>query len=177
MMRLFLLVTFISGMFFSACAPSGKVVKKEAEEPAAAAPKAYDESFDPLSLKDDDIKITEKETAPPATSAKEEKTDTRKETLSEGLQETDGFRVQLLATRNLETATIEQERAENQFKRMGHKIYLIFETPFYKLRVGDLLTRKQAEELREKAKQYGYDQAFIVRSKVQVTREQLENNF
>ena len=175
MMRMLILSALTAAVFFTACAPSQKAVKKEAE-PAAATPKAYDESFDPLSLKDDDIKIEQKETTESKPEAKQ-KNKTEQEIPAAGLQEVEGFRVQLLATRNLETATIEQERAENQFKSKGYNVYLTFETPFYKLRIGDLLNRKQAEELRDLAKSYGYDQAFIVRSKVQVTREQLENNF
>ncbi len=168
----------LTAILLASCASMKKAAAPQPVKEKAAAG-AFDESFDPLSLKDDDIVISGKNEQPapkqeyssgvPMSSTSKVSTDE--------MQETDGFRVQLFATRSIETATVGQQKAEQLFGAQHQKIYLIFETPFYKLRVGDLLSRKAAEQLRDTAKTYGYDQAFIVRSKVQVTKEQMDNNY
>lgn len=173
-----ILISALSVILLASCASMKKTTAPAAAKEQAKSG-AFDESFDPLTLKDDDIVISgkkeqpapEQKTASPTTASKSSKI-----TAGE-LQETDGFRVQLFATRSIETATVGQQKAEQLFGARHQKVYLIFETPFYKLRIGDLLSRKEAEQLRDEAKTYGYDQAFIVRSKVQVTKDQIENNY
>ncbi len=147
-----------------ACGGQQKVVQKPVKEESAS---PYDESFDPLSLHDDDITIQPGEHK--TNSSSEKKVKKAKQTESETvLKETDGFRVQILATRSIETATMVKQQAEEQFKPYDYKVYWQFEAPFYKIRVGDVLKRTDAENIRDLAKQLGYDQAFPVRSKVKV---------
>lgn len=155
-MRYILLLPFI---FFIACAGPKETAKVEKPLEKKA---AYDESFDPLSLDDDDINIEPKSTvetginAPASTNENEEIP----------FQEINGYRIQILATDNIETASLVEQEATDRFARDGHKVYLIFEAPLYKIRVGDCKERLAAEELRDSAKQYGYQGAFIVKSKV-----------
>jgi len=134
----------------------------------------YDESFDPLSLNDDDIVINKEEEINLNESNKSD-TNLNKETLI-NRKEVDGYRVQILATKNIETATLIQQKAKDQFAVMNYNTYLIFETPLYRVRVGDALNRKQAETIRDVAKDYGYDEAFIVRSKVLVDDSSKDDN-
>ena len=147
-----------------ACSGQQKVVQKPISEESAS---PYDESFDPLSLHDDDITIQPGENKTAATRKVEVKESNQagSETV---LKETDGFRVQILATRSIETATMVKQQAEKQFRPYDHKVYWQFEAPFYKIRVGDVVKRTDAENIRDLAKQLGYDQAFPVRSKVKV---------
>ena len=158
------IVLFLAG-FLMACAGS----KELAEKPEAETEKIdYNESFDPLTLNDDDIvivadaKISEKNIIP-------ENKDNSQEIIPG--KEVNGFRVQLIATKNIETASLVKLESTERFSRDGQNIYEIFEAPLYKIRVGDCLTRDDAEALRDLAQKYGYREAFIVKSKVYKTIE------
>ena len=123
----------------------------------------YDESFDPLTLNDDDIIIDpgKKTTESP------QKTEQINQTASDNKRkEVNGFRVQILATSNIETASLTEQEATDRFEKGGHQTYLLFEAPLYKVRIGDCLQRNEAEELRELALSYGYSGAFIVKTRV-----------
>lgn len=169
-MRYFILSASIL-IFLYSCGPTQKIVKKEVTEKTPSS--KYDESFDPLSLDDDDIVL---ESANTVKNKQEEKssvvhdTDPQQDIYIE--QEVDGWRVQIFVSNNFEGATVKQEQAKIQFEPLGHTVYLIFETPYYKIRVGDTSDHIAAEELRDTAKSMGYDQAFLVRSKVIVKKSE-----
>jgi hypothetical protein len=124
----------------------------------------YDESFDPLNLTDDDIIIAGNDN----TQSVENSGNNPDAALNIEQREINGFRVQILATKNIETASLFEQEASERFTHLDHKTYLIFEAPLYKIRVGDCKDRTQAEELRDLAMQYGYRESFIVKSKIQI---------
>lgn len=156
MKYLFLLIAIV----YMGCAGTREPVK---EEPVKETKPQYDESFDPLSLNDDDIIIAD---ATVATSNVDNPTVIVTEKSIP--REMNGFRVQILATKNIETASLFEQEATERFESLEHKTYLIFEAPLYKIRVGDCKERAEAENLRDTAKQYGYREAFIVKCKIQV---------
>lgn len=150
-------------IFVLSCATSQKEVRVSPE--SAEKHSVYDESFDPLSLKDDDIVIKAASQGEENNTAESVKKTEKKE--GAPIQtEVDGYRVQLLATRSIESATLIKQKAEEQFSPYNYKVYWSFEAPFYKIRIGDVLKRTEAESIRDLAKSMGYDQAFPVRSKV-----------
>jgi hypothetical protein len=51
---------------------------------------------------------------------------------------------------------------------MKYRVYLIFDAPLYKVRVGDVIKKTDAEEIKDIAKDYGYREAFTVPSKVNI---------
>jgi hypothetical protein len=155
----YLLLAFF--IFVFGCSSSKEVIKDDI--PAKDVYK-YDESFDPLSLNDDDILIDGNDDGPVVDNS-QTVPDTEEDIK---LKEITGFRVQIFATKDIETASLFELEASERFSHLDHKIYLIFETPLYKIRVGDCKDRSQAEELRDLATQYGYRESFIVKSKVQV---------
>ena len=133
----------------------------------------YDESFDPLTLEDDDITIQkrndllQKETQHLKNNSKI----TSETTIPDSLKtykEADGYRVQIFAGRDIQAATMAETRAKEDFEPKGYKVYLIFEAPFYKVRIGDFTDRNDAENVRDLAKGIGYKSAFVARSKVKV---------
>mgnify|MGYP000641304635 CR=1 FL=1 len=75
-----------------------------------------------------------------------------------------GYRVQILATSNKEKADMFAKEAQARFK--DQKVYVEFISPYYKVRVGDFLTREEAETFRARAKSLGYFDAFIVESPI-----------
>jgi len=152
----------------ASCASSVKEVKED-EPVKQTAETGYDESFDPMTLQDDDIIIERREKIQRNTI--EDHSGEKLKPIADStaaVRETDGFRIQLLATRNIEAATLTQQKAIEQFGPLNNKTYLIFEAPFYKIRVGDFTERGEADKTRDLAKEYGFDQAFTVRSRVNV---------
>jgi len=131
--------------------------------------KYMDESFDPLSLNDDDLKIEKKISGQEQDSLKSNVSDV----IQSGIQPAEedvnnenfskGFRVQLLATADEKMARSEKKKAVFKF---DDNVYLIFEAPMYKIRVGDCITRKQAEILKKSAVRNGFKDAWIVPSRV-----------
>ena len=76
----------------------------------------------------------------------------------------EGFRIQLLATQDRFNAEKFKSELEKIYK---NKIYIIFEAPNYKVRVGDFIDRKSAEEMRQNLSKKGYTTAWIIRSKIE----------
>jgi len=161
--KTFILVTFFLLLF--SCASSKRTAKPVSEKPE---PTAYDESFDPLSLNDEDIKFPEEKAVEPGERAAEQpgKITEAEEQASVENRLVDGYRVQLFATKDIESATIAKKEAEFAFSEDSVNVYIEFDSPYYKLRIGDCKTREEAERLREIARNKGYPSAWIVRSKV-----------
>ncbi|MFH1861965.1 MAG: SPOR domain-containing protein [bacterium] len=120
-----------------------------------------DEGFDPLSLQEDDLMVLPKpdlqpalpdgEKAPTAVSSKHR------------IREDNGFRVQISTTSlEVEARDVEQ-RAIVDFNT---SVYLIFDPPNYKIRVGDCRTRAEANDLRLQAINLGYADAWVVQSRI-----------
>lgn len=149
----------VVGLFLVGCTGSKSVTKQDSHSDTK-----YDESFDPLTLDDNDIEfpsiLTDVNTKDNDTSLN------NKDDITAFQKEVNGFRVQIIATQDLEKATLLEEEAKSQFSINGNKTYLVFEAPLYKIRLGDFTTRNQADELKIQALKYGYREAFIVRSKV-----------
>ena len=75
----------------------------------------------------------------------------------------EGFRVQLLATRDRFSA----EKFQSELEQVYNKnIYIIFEAPNYKVRIGDFIDRERAEEFRKDLSNKGYPSAWIIRTKI-----------
>ena len=175
------LMAFALSLFFS-CTAQKELAKPVAEQKtqAIAAAGQFDESFDPLSLEDDDIVIKRNTKLEPSGNPAMEPLDIKsgvqkenEQTLPDSLisyQELDGFRVQIFAGRSVETATMTKSKAINDFAPYKQKVYFIFEAPFYKIRIGDFTERSKAEKARELARKLGYKEAFVVRSKVRVPK-------
>ncbi|NLP10410.1 SPOR domain-containing protein [bacterium] len=74
-----------------------------------------------------------------------------------------GYRVQLVATREEAEARANMQSALLSF---SENVYLLFDNPYYKLRVGDCLSRSQADSLQQRALAKGFANAWITRSQV-----------
>ena len=70
-----------------------------------------------------------------------------------------GYRVQIVISQNeqeLQDIKTEIEKSINE------QIYIIFELPNYKLRVGNFVNRKEAESFQKKIVRLGYRTAWVV---------------
>ena len=75
------------------------------------------------------------------------------------------FRIQIGATELFGDARREKEIAEEVFDQ---PVYLDYEVPYYKLRVGSFADRRSAEQYLPKAKMAGYKTAWVVTVRVTV---------
>jgi hypothetical protein len=86
---------------------------------------------------------------------------------------TEVYRVQVFTSRLYSEAARERELAEEIFNL---PIYLDYEVPYYKLRVGDFELRDEAEDMLAELKNLGYSNAWVARVILRV-REAPEYEF
>tara|TARA_Y100000590_G_scaffold365043_1_gene423723 strand:- start:12437 stop:12844 length:408 start_codon:yes stop_codon:yes gene_type:complete len=115
----------------------------------------FDESFDPSTLNEPKIKLPiilrPDEPLPPEFLP------------AEGDTVVEGFRVQVISTQNLEQANRLFAQLSPLFEG---DVYIIFDSPNYKVRVGNFLSRSTAEEARKRISALGYKAAWIIRTQI-----------
>ena len=75
----------------------------------------------------------------------------------------EGYRVQVLATRYFERA---ESLAVIMKNTVSDSVYVDFEAPNYKVRIGDFIDRDSAESLQQELVQMGYNSAWILRARI-----------
>jgi hypothetical protein len=78
----------------------------------------------------------------------------------------DGYRVLVLTTDNIEEAN--QIKADVYFSKNVDDVYVDFEPPFYKVKVGDFELQKSADDLKFKLNQLGYKEAKVIKDKINI---------
>lgn len=76
----------------------------------------------------------------------------------------DGYRVLVINTDNLEEAN--QIKSEVYSKTDQYEIYIDFEPPFYKVKIGDFKDQKSADNMRFKLNQLGYKEAKVIKESI-----------
>jgi len=79
---------------------------------------------------------------------------------------TNGFRVQVMATDNLQEA--DSLKSDLALKLTEKNVYVIFDPPFYKVEVGDFLNMGDAKDLNFKLTQMGYTESRVISSTVNI---------
>jgi len=81
----------------------------------------------------------------------------------------DGYRVLVVATDNMEEANSIKQKV---YEQTNHKeVYISFEPPFYKVKVGDFTEISAANDLKFKLNQLGYSEARVVQESVNIFEE------
>lgn len=80
-----------------------------------------------------------------------------------------GFRIQVVSTNDRNKAFTAKSTIYQQFPEL--KAYLLYQSPFYKLKVGNFIKREDAEEYLSAIKQYFPSGVYIVRDVIEVTPE------
>ena len=75
----------------------------------------------------------------------------------------DGYRIQIFESTVSSIARAEAKRFQNI---LGDSVYIDFEAPLYKLRIGNFVERKKAERAIESIERLGAKDSWIVRTKI-----------
>jgi len=78
------------------------------------------------------------------------------------------WRVQVFASQDLQLA---DRKGKEAAERLQVRAYLVFEAPYYKVRLGDFPTEEKAQALREQAISAGYPGAFRTRCSRDITQD------
>ncbi len=151
-------------LFVSACGGRTVVKKPGAGERGPSVGALPNEDFDPLTLHDDDIELQEPKQRVEGDWLKA-LVAAKRDTVAE--QEVEGYRVQLFMSEDPQQAREVRDDALLQFDQ---EVYLIYDAPRWKVRVGDFLSFSEAEQVQQKAQSMGYRDAWVVRTKVDAKR-------
>lgn len=153
------------GILFS-CSSATRGTRGGTATPPPPEMPAIDESFDPFTLHDDDLEFPEPRMPDPGIPQFGTTPTSSASPTPAPNRMLDGFRIQLFATRDIETATLQKKEAEYEFASDSVGVYIEFDSPLYKVRMGDCQSREDAEQLLKLARARGFPTAFIVKSKV-----------
>lgn len=79
----------------------------------------------------------------------------------------EGFRIQIFESMVSSIARAEAKRFQNI---LGDTVYMDFETPLYKLRIGNYIDRKKAEKAISAIERLGAKDSWIVRTKIDMVK-------
>ncbi len=85
-----------------------------------------------------------------------------------GEKETWGFRVQIFSSFEKDEA---EKIAENARNKLNEKVYVEFDPPYYKIRIGNIIDSEEAEALKTEIKSYGYSESLVVRTRIIIKDE------
>jgi len=125
----------------------------------------YDESFDPLKLNEPRDKFFQEESQQEIRRKLQQENQPLPAQEEGQAEQKPGYRVQLLATPNYQEADSLLSGIREQFENEA-RAYLVYDSPNYKIRIGNCESRSEAEQLQSVAKQMGYRYAWIVRSTI-----------
>ena len=83
----------------------------------------------------------------------------------------EGYRLQIFESSSVEEANRTLRKFERSLK---DSVYMVFEAPLYKLRLGNFITKKEAEKQKENLNKKGYKNIWIVRSRIEQSSKNLE---
>jgi hypothetical protein len=172
-MKRSIIVIFCLFLLDLSCATTQKTPKEQPERKES--PVNMIEDFDPSSLNDEIISIKPKskkdeQTFVPSSLVKTDTANTSGDSIQVETRQVPGYRVQIAAVTNQQDAIEIRRKAMLDFENAN--VYLIFEPPYYKIRVGDFEYRHTAEELQQKAIQLDYKDSWIVPTIVSVNNGQ-----
>lgn len=145
-------------LFVSGCAPR-EVIRDDNDDDFSANLREYEREFDPSEYN-----------TPFALQEEEEDTPTVEPFRMPEIDEPEspayvrGFRIQLYSTSDMEAAQDVYEVADSIFT--DYWIYVVYEVPFYKVRLGDFETRPQANRTLANVVAKGFRDAWIVPDRV-----------
>ena len=150
---------------FSGCA-AGTTIENLPQGGGRESPHGW---FDPLTLNDDDIII--KGIEMPTFSNESDSLNKEGEIDYDAMIE--GYRVQIYTTQNLYEADSILTLSDSLFEG---EAYMQFDPPNYKIRVGNLISRSEAEIFQRETRRAGFPRSWVLRTRVFVNPRKLDNS-
>ena len=138
--------------------------QRQTEQPRKASLKDFEVTFRPSDY-DEDVAAVERRTGQAHTTPDSGLTRDSLRVEEETMQ---GFRVQIFASQRIDEATLAKQTA-SQFI-VADSLYIVYDPPVYKVRVGDYATRLDANRSLSAIIQKGYPDAWVVTDKI-ITRK------
>ncbi len=156
----------LGSIIFYATACSGPRSLTRSEQVTSEEEKStgiVNEFFDPLILDDEDLQVKKTISIESQSDKVQEELmmDDAEQIKSESVT---GYRVQICALSDEERAREIHRTAILKF--VNEEVYLIYDSPYYKVRVGNCRTRQEADRLQQLAVEKGFDDAWVVRTKI-----------
>jgi len=178
------LIAFLTAAVLVGCAPATSDVSsgpnrspRAATHRDASQPASVESVFDPAQHRVDDVQAEAEQIIRQITPPRIESTTVSGDAIGIAFDTTwvveEGYRIQISASPAREDAQNVAMRARERFPY--DSVYVYFQAPWYKVRVGDFETRNDAEAKLREARQKGYREAFWVPSDVRVPRIRREN--
>ena len=165
----------LCSLYLSGCAGTKEATQQE-QTPETSEKSGIIEDFDPMSLEEIDFEVEPKLNIE-AESSEAYRYLTANRDSSAGAEEESrkvpGYRVQISSVTMQEDADEIKLEAMLQFEE--ENVYLIFEAPYYKIRVGDFEIRRNAEALQKTAVDLGYGDAWIIRTIITIGDKSSDN--
>lgn len=148
-------------LLISGCAgtKTGKAPEKK-EDTGIRGMELLDETFDPADLTEPPLPIKPKNSQKTQTFDNLVKSETADTSRAQTLV---GYRIQILQTEDAQEARDVQRDA---ILELDTDVYLIYDNPYYKVRVGDFAVRYDAEVFLQNVQKKGYSGAWIVRTRI-----------
>lgn len=160
-----LCLSAVSGVFLAGCGTGGQMLNDAQDGTKEKAPLAYYEATLRPSEFDEDVESIQK--------AHEQQGETPlipdlpTDSLVVETVEVQGFRIQVFASGNIDEAAAAQRTARNQ---VSDSVYVVYDPPVYKVRVGDYATRLEASQRLPRIVNLGYPDAWVVSDKISLRR-------
>jgi hypothetical protein len=124
-----------------------------------------EKDFDPFGFEDDTLIVTRGELSREGLrEAKEAEAGPRKKTGSGASSPRTTYRVQIFMTKYPELASEKAQEAEAIF---SERVFVDFEAPYYRVRLGEFDTLEAGEEFLLLVRQSGYQDAWLVKTTIQ----------
>jgi len=138
--------------------------KESASPPPRDPSREFEKEFDPRKYDPKD------KTEPPAEGNRNGVPEGREPaaaTTAERLERLSGFRIQIYSTNDLDDAV--RAKTSSQASLDSMKVYMVYDAPYYKIRVGDFLAKSDADRAKDSLKERGFSEAWVVPDKVSRT--------
>ena len=126
-----------------------------------------DESFDPMSLSDPPLPILDGSMIYEIiTDIKERSQNSTAGADTFRIVEKMGWKIQILSTKDFFLADSIFKQSSELFE--NQEVRKIFNSPYYKIRVGNCISREDAEKILTESREYGYYESWIIKTRVKI---------
>lgn len=159
MQRYIHILTAAVTVFAAGCSSSKETEKSKAPTPTTTELQRYESDFRPS-----DYDVDAKTFLSDLRKEKELKSKQPEQPTAEPIVTVPGFRVQMFASSEIDSANARKLEAETAFP--GEWFYVVYDPPTYKLRAGNFLTRADADVYAQFVAENGFPDAWIVPERV-----------